>query len=143
MAKPKPPHPTHIPKELVNSYLKTAYWVYTAPPFCIKLQEENDSLFDFMQNNNYRSWAFITAWNPYSQEKSLEENRRQNQLLEKEIIKESYPYYPAEGKLGDWKEESFFVLDVSKEKAVLLAREFCQNAILFGNWNGVELVFCT
>ena len=138
----KPLHPTHIPQDLIDSYLAAEYWVFTSPSFCIKVQEENHSLFDFLRNNKYQSWAFITAWNPYSEEKSLEENTRQNTLLEKEIIKDSFDYFLAEGRLGDWAEKSFFVLGISREEVVLLGKEFGQNAVLFGDLDEVELVFC-
>ncbi|MGK0390157.1 MAG: hypothetical protein ACI94Y_002908 [Maribacter sp.] len=138
----KPSYPTHIPKDLIDSYLATEYWVSTQPPFCIKVQEENNYLFDFLEKNKYQSWGFITAWNPYSQEKSLEENNHQNLLLEKEIIGHSFDYFPAEGRLGEWLEKSFFVLGISREEVVLLGKKFGQNAVLFGNLEEVELVFC-
>jgi hypothetical protein len=138
----KPLHPTHIPKDLIDSYLATEYWIFTTPPFCIKVQEENSSLFDFLKSNKYQSWAFITAWNPYSQEKNLEENTHQNLLLKKEIIEHSFDYYLAEGRLGDWMEKSFFVLGISRDEVVLLGKEFGQNAVLFGVIDEVELVFC-
>lgn len=134
-------YPTHLAKELIDSYINTEYWVFAASPFCIKIEGDNTSLYNFLQKNKCGTWAFITAWNPHSEQKDLLENNHQNKLLENEIIQASLNYYLAEGRLGNWSEQSFFIMNISKEKAMSLARKFHQNAILFGNSKNVELVF--
>ncbi len=78
-------------------------------------------------------YTFLTAWNPFSRELSLEENRRRNELLEKELQVSSTRVLPAVGVgEGNWPPEvSFCALNLSLEDALRLGRQFGQNALVF------------
>jgi len=73
----------------------------------------------------------ITAWNPFSQKLTLEENRHRNERLLARLqektadIIETYSSAPN----GDWREDGFLVHGIGRETLCLLATEFEQNAI--------------
>ena len=98
---------------------------------------------------SHSSWTYITAFNPYSEECSKEENTRQNlQLLQelkehpnKFIIRYGFgagSEYDRQRSLSDqynlmWQpEDSFLVIGISREDAIVFGRKYQQNAILFG-----------
>ena len=121
-----------ISKELLLGYEATCYSVVN-PKIDIYLKKENAELNSFLREHNFNSWCFITAWNPFSKALSLEKNKELNALLEAEL--KDYTIFPAEGKdtLGDWPPEiSFFVGNISREKAIFLGKKYEQNAIVFG-----------
>ena len=90
------------------------------------------------------SWAFITAWNPYSESMEDVFNQKANERLESEI--KSFSYYKGLG-IPDgnsaWKpEESFLILGISKERAYQLGAQFEQVAIVYGELSKeAELIF--
>lgn len=121
-----------ISKELLLGYEATCYSVVN-PKIDIYLKKENTELNSFLREHNFTSWCFITAWNPFSKALSLEKNIELNALLETDL--KDYNIYPAEGKdtLGDWPPEiSFFVGNISRERAIFLGEKYEQNAIVFG-----------
>jgi hypothetical protein len=121
-----------ISKELLLGYEATCYSVVN-PKIDIYLKKENAVLNSFLREHNFTSWCFITAWNPFSKALSLEKNKELNALLEADL--KDYTIFPAEGKdtLGDWPPEiSFFVGNISREKAIFLGEKYEQNAIVFG-----------
>ncbi|HKX84473.1 MAG TPA: DUF3293 domain-containing protein [Pyrinomonadaceae bacterium] len=92
------------------------------------------------------TWAFMTAWNPYSQELPAEENaRRQNELIE-ELNAKGLRFFHGAGEdpNGAWPaEESLLVLGIDRDSAIGLAEKFEQNAIVFGRrTEPAELVWC-
>ena len=121
-----------ISKELLLGYEATCYSVVN-PKIDIYLKKVNAELNSFLKEHNFTSWCFITAWNPFSIALSLEKNNELNALLEADL--KEYNIYPAEGKdtLGDWPPEiSFFVGNISRERAIFLGEKYEQNAIVFG-----------
>ena len=89
------------------------------------------------------AWAFITAWNPYSQPLSVDTNRaRQRRLLARLRQLEPLPHViagvgvgPADATGKRWREPSLFVAGISLESADTLMREFEQHAIVCGAGN--------
>ena len=83
------------------------------------------------------SWAFITAWNPSPEILPLEENRIRNKNLEDDIIKLGLKYSIGIGISADerWAEESFFIENISLDKANEWAAKYKQLAYVFGNKN--------
>ena len=73
----------------------------------------------------------LTAWNPWSQARSREENDSANLALEAAIYDEGGWLYPAVGRSpdGEWFEESFAVTGISRRTARRLGRQFGQHAI--------------
>ena len=121
-----------ISKELLLGYEATCYSVVN-PKIDIYLKKENTELNSFLREHNFNSWCFITAWNPFSKALSLEKNKELNALLEEDL--KDYTIFPAEGKdtLGDWPPEiSFFIGNISRERAIFLGEKYEQNAIVFG-----------
>lgn len=121
-----------ISKELLLGYEATCYSVVN-PKIDIYLKKENAELNSFLREHNFTSWCFITAWNPFSKALSLEKNKELNALLEADL--KAYIIFSAEGKdtLGDWPPEiSFFVGNISRERAIFLGEKYEQNAIVFG-----------
>ena len=121
-----------ITKELLQAYEATCFSI-VAPKIDIYLSKENVALQQFLMENHFTTWCFITAWNPFSNTLSLVDNIARNIELEKDLS--AYQVFSAEGKdaLGIWPPEiSFFVGNITKEQAVLLGKKYEQNAIVFG-----------
>lgn len=121
-----------ISEELLLGYEATCYSILN-PKIDIYIKKEIQELQSFLREQNFTSWCFITAWNPFSEALSNEENNALNQLLEVDL--NCYSVFPAEGKdtLGDWPAEiSFFVGNISREQAIYLGKKYKQNAIVFG-----------
>ena len=116
------------PEQTHQAFLNTSFKVVTKPVFTIKI----DTLVDEVQHLN--SWAFITAWNPLPEVLSLEENRKRNQNLEEEINSFGLKYCHGIGISEDekWSEESFFIENISSEKANEWAVKHGQLAFVYG-----------
>lgn len=121
---------------MLEIYKATTYRVFVnnGQDMDILVGKKNAKLDSFLQANQAKTYAFITAWNPYSSVVSMESNQASNLSLESELNQFSYlngigiPAQPS-----DWEgEESFFVLDITKEESSRLGIAFKQNAIVFG-----------
>lgn len=144
-----------------EDYTKTNYWVLqeqnfdSLKDFCIRIGAVSthvDALLEEYELEN-KTWAYITAWNPYSNPKTLEENKIQNaQLLLKlapYIIRYGYGCSPsyspkaAQGTKDSWMEESFLVLGITHKEAIAIGTEYEQNAIVLGAYQQeAELKWC-
>ena len=86
-----------------------------------------------LEKHCVRSWAFITAWNPFSKQLPEADNAfRHLQLLE---AISGYEAYPGRGvpQDGDWPpEESLLILGLSRKQAIDIGKMFGQNAIVWG-----------
>jgi hypothetical protein len=104
------------------------------------------ALDELIKDRGSTSWAFLTAWNPYSRQLSGEENAlRQNTLFEKlGSLGLSFLHGAGQDPLGKWPpEESVLIIGAELETAVPLAKEFQQNAIVFGRiGEPAELIWC-
>ena len=65
-----------LPSDLLNGYLATCYQIHD-PSIDIYISKENSALNSFLIQNNYFSWCFITAWNPFSIAQTKEVNEIQ------------------------------------------------------------------
>ncbi|MDD7986073.1 DUF3293 domain-containing protein [Lentisphaera marina] len=118
--------------DLIKAYKQTDYLV---PEFdlCIKIDQCSEDLRAFCEKRKVESWAFITAHNPYSKLLNPMENEARNQSLEQDLLDYDFFHGLGRGKDSDWPiENSFFVLNISLEEAVLLAKKHQQNAIVYG-----------
>lgn len=112
--------------------------------FTIRIGDSNDGLKELLAERGTSAWAYLTACNPNSQPLSDEENEvRQAEFIER-LIADGYTYLRGYGTGDDWDPEpSLLVLAIGRDAAVGLGREFGQNAILWGESDGVpELVWC-
>ena len=125
-------------QQLIVAYLRTTYRVLQ-PLFDLRIGVLNKDFDLWLAEQRVERYTFITAWNPFSREASLEENHRRNEQLEKELTARSKQVLPAVGTGdGDWPpERSFCALDLSREDALLLGRQFEQNALVFGRTGAV------
>ncbi len=118
-------------EQLHQAFLNTSFKVVAKTEFTIKI----DIVIPEVQDLN--SWAFITAWNPSPEILSIEENRIRNKNLEEDIIKVGLKYYSGIGISEDeqWSEESFFIENISQDKANEWAAKYNQLAYVFGYKN--------
>ena len=106
----------------------------TPTEFIIKIDQYSPELHSLYSQTGARSALFITAWNPYSQPLSDNENEIRQQYLIKSIAAAGYEYHPGEGKHPDnnWPaEKSIFILGSSKEDSVELGKKYGQNAVVW------------
>jgi sugar phosphate isomerase/epimerase len=132
---------------LFDSYRRTIYSAET-PLGTIRLRvgERNEELAALLKRYGATRWAYVTAFNPGSQQLASEENFQRQSQLEDSLRHQMLTFFPGEG-VGDdssWpSEKSVLILNISRERAIHLAREFGQNAILVGGESDVpELVDC-
>jgi hypothetical protein len=123
-----------LDESLINAYKQTTY---TVP--CLKINirigEKCPLLDQLLQKLERRSWCFVTASNPQSNLLSDNENKKRYQSLKESLKKAGYLYYEGTG-IGDdgrWPaEESFLVIGIKRTEALKIAKEWEQNAIVFG-----------
>ena len=133
--------------ELFEAYKNTTYRVYSPiGKIDIRIGVINPLLQQLLLNNSSKSWAFITACNPYSVMQNEDVNTLLNTQLEDYLSGKRYVFFKGMG-VGDddsWEPEaSFMVLNIRKEDAVKLGRHFKQNAIVVGVvGNSAELIDC-
>lgn len=131
---------TTISDENLTSYHSAEYHVYFEPNFFLKIGQHNEQLMLLYKKFNQYQSAFITAYNPYSQERTLIQNTSQNSELEEILISMDYQYILGEGVCSDsgWPgEKSFLILGIDLETSKKLGNQFQQNAIL---WSGKDAV---
>ena len=131
---------TNIQKELLDSYTEANYHVYADPSFILKIDISSKELRILLIELNVKFAAFITAFNPYSQELPLKENRLRNKKLEGKIKSLDLYYIKGDGRCGDSVEvgeESFLVFGLSKKQAINLGMESQQNAIVVSGKNAI------
>lgn len=91
-----------------------------------------------------RPFALLTAWNPRSAPLGRELNDSRDAALRAQLDIDGWKYLPARGEGTDgWVEESLAILDIPLERALILARQFGQNAIVWSDGQGSELVLCS
>ena len=122
--------------ELFEAYKNTTYRVCSPiGEIDIRIGVLNPLLTELLLSNNVASWAFITACNPYSVMQNEDVNTLLNTQLEDYLSGKRYVFFKGMG-VGDdnsWEPEaSFMVLDIRKEDAIKLGRQFKQNAIVTG-----------
>ncbi len=102
----------------------------------------SNSFFHFESKWNVLSYVVITAWNPYSNLRSKEENCITNQDLEKQLQHVNYVPVTVGDSCFKWYEESF-AAEISIDDAISLANEFQQNAIYYVTRGELYLIACT
>jgi hypothetical protein len=133
--------------ELFEAYKNTTYRVYLPlGDIDIRIGVMNLLLQELLLRNNSESWAFITACNPYSVMQNADVNTFLNTQLESYLSGKKYVFFKGMG-VGDddsWEPEaSFMVLNIRKEDAIKLGKQFKQNAIVTGViGNSPELIDC-
>jgi len=136
-----------ISAELLTHYFQAHYQVsYQGRSITFRVEEQNAELAQLLREQKANSALFVTAFNPYSQRLSDDENFTRNQMLELKLRHLNKRYFSGYGTGGEnaadnrqhkWpKELSHLVLDIEKEEAQRWLHEFAQNAAVFIDNNG-------
>ena len=127
-------------ERLKKAYLNTTYRLYE-PAIDIRIDKENHALAATLSQIGHTNWAYITAWNPYSKQLTIEENEVRNQRLWDDL--RQYRVFHGEG-VGDdssWPpEKSFLIAGIHREVAIYLGKKYEQHAIVVGQGARAELV---
>ena len=118
--------------ELIQAYKETDFNVYE-PKITIKVGQVNQELDRLLNINNCITWAYITAWNPYSELTDDRTNEEKNNQLRNDLPE--YTLLAGEGVGSDqsWQpEKSFLILGIALDDAILIGKKYRQNAIVVG-----------
>lgn len=129
-----------ISVETIQVYRETEFRVFVEGVMVLKISEKNEELVALLKCHRSEACAFVTAYNPFGELLSHEQNSDLQKRLEEEIQFRGLTYIAGEGKhpVGDWPgEPSYLVFDLSLEAAKTLGRKFNQNAIV---WCGPDAV---
>ncbi len=133
--------PPTLDARLANAYLRTTYRVFAATALDIRVGRRHPELDLILGEFPAETWAFLTAFNPRSQLLPEAENLRRLRLLENALRAAGDTYIYNGVGIGDaagWEaERSFFVAGISRTAAARLAKQFEQNAIVFGEIGGL------
>ena len=127
--------PHSIPTELVQAYRNASYVVSISnQEIILKVDQSNRELSALMKGSGVKSAAFLTAYNPFSQELTFEENQLRHGRLAAAVNSLGLEFFPGEGRddSGLWpSERSILVLGIEFEDAEYLADEYGQNAFIW------------
>ena len=119
-----------LPPELDRAFRATTYRVRVADRVVdVRVDRLHPELDALLRN---RSWAVVTAWNPFSRDVGAQVNASAQARLDRAIDAAGLERWPAVG-VGDdgWSEESRLVV-VERARALALGRDFSQWAIVTG-----------
>ena len=123
-----------ITDELFSAYRATTFCADTpAGQLRIRIDKQHPELDVLLDDHGMASWAYITAWNPRSQDTEQGENEANQAALLRDLT--GYAVFTGEGvgADGDWPPEpSLLVLGLVEADALALGRQYGQNAILVG-----------
>lgn len=126
-------------EKILETYRKTTFHVKDRSSQLVPFTVKNSLTRPVLKQKQF---AVITAFNPMNEIKSESENKRNSGLLEAELKKRPYDFYPTVGSLGDHVEESFTVENIPQEEAVSLGKQFRQYAILYCDRRGPRFIRC-
>jgi len=101
--------------------------------FTMRVDERSDALADCQRTQGVQCSAFVSAWNPRSEQQSAVVNAAAHARLLAMLKDEGYRWLPACGQdpAGQWPaEQSLLVLGIATDAAIRIGRVFDQNAIL-------------
>jgi hypothetical protein len=123
-----------IDTKLWKAYEETDFIVHTKPEFTLNIGQFSEQLKQVLNSHKVTSAAFITAYNPFSQQLSEDENLERQDKLVKEIQSRGLNMLRGSGQDPDQKweaEPSLLILDIAFEAAKKLARTYEQNAFVW------------
>jgi hypothetical protein len=137
---------------LWEAYLRTEYWVgYPEDRMLLQIGDPATGLSRLAAGAGSElasdePWAYITAWNPFSELRMDFLNREKQDEMELFLRGGGYSVLPGYSRdpSGQWPdEEGVLVFGLGWEKALLLGRRFQQNALLAGmGEEAVQLLRC-
>ena len=123
-----------LDQQLIAAYKATSYEVKRLG-LALRIGQKNRHLEEFLIDNNEFSYAYISAYNPFSQPLSEMENKARHKQLTVWLKSKGWRYASGFGVPDDtnWlPERSALILGMSKKEAIDLGNELEQNAIIFG-----------
>ena len=131
--------------QLFDAYRDTTFCADTpAGQLQIRIGQQHPELDALLEDHGMASWAYITAWNPRSEDIGQRENEANKAALLRDLA--GYRVFEGEGvgADGEWPPEpSFLVLGVTNADALKLGRKYGQNAIVLGRQGDTaELLGC-
>ena len=130
---------TSIPTRLSAAYLRTEFVVDLMPPLVMRVGKRSARRDRLLTERGHATWAFVTAWNPWSQPRSRLTNQARHRRLRTALARMGLPCVAGRGRdpRGRWPaEESFFVMGCSVSEARRLGSVFGQHAVLVGRLGG-------
>ncbi len=118
---------------LLQAYRDTRYEVLDGGELIVaRIGERSAALDALLQRHGVQEGSFLTAWNPASEARSLEENTRAHHRLLDTLAHRGQRHLPHTGRSEDlnWSEEGVFLLGGSLQDAVALAVDFGQYALV-------------
>jgi hypothetical protein len=136
----------NIQPDIVSAYFNTRYCITSSDiDVDLILGKQSDELDSFLEKQGAESWAFISAWNPFSEQLSDEENQFRHEKMCNLLTSIKFSFCEGEGVSSDgkWKERSALIVGASLEFGESLGALLGQNAIVYGEINKPALIlFC-
>ena len=123
-----------IDPTLWEAYEQTHFIVQSTPQFVLKIGQYSEEIKQLFKHHSLSTSAFITAYNPFSQQLSQDENLERQASLVKEIQSRGLNLLQGLGQDPDHKwegEPSVLVLGIALEAAKKLSRTYEQNAFVW------------
>lgn len=123
-----------IDSELWKAYEETDFIVHTKPEFALNIGQFSEQLKQLLISHKVTSAAFVTAYNPFSQKLSEDENSESQARLVDEIQSRGLSLFQGLGQHPNlqWQgEPSVLILGIALEAAKKLARTYEQNAFVW------------
>ena len=123
-----------IDPALWEAYEKTHFIVQSTPEFVLKIGQYSEELKQLFIHRSLSTAAFITAYNPFSQQLSEDENSERQTRLVDEIQSRGLSLFQGLGQHPNhqWQgEPSVLILGIALEAAKKLARTYEQNAFVW------------
>src|SRR5437870_213728 len=123
-------------QRLETAYRETSFIAYT-PEHTIRIRvgERSPVLDSLLSKSGIQRWAYITACNPGSVRLAASENFARQEELCREIQARGFTMYFGEGR-SDFpdcpSEPSLLVVDINREQAMEIGRQYGQNALVYG-----------
>ena len=126
---------TSISIGLIKAYQNTEYQFSSEKGLGrLYIDSHCQDLESLMRSNEYDSACFISAFNPFSVERSQVDNFKANEELRKEISALGLTYHDGIGvdPSGEWEgEPSFLIMGISRTESMRLGNKYGQNAIVW------------
>lgn len=125
---------TVIPEDIVQAYLETQYRVNANPAFTLRVGVQSADLITLHKGLGKGCSTFITAWNPWSKQLGILENKALNEALSEQLDQLGLPYIGGIGQhpSNAWPgEESFLVFGLPLDESKALGSRFEQNALIW------------
>jgi len=134
--------------ELDTAYRATVYLMHLrGEAIRLRVDQPSPELSKFLEHTQCEEWAFISAVNPGSELLTEAANAGRHRKLLSAVSAQKLVYFPGDAvpDTGKWPiEPGLLLLHVNLEKAMALAQEFGQAAILAGQRNGIpKLHYCS